>query len=620
MATLTSPRRRLRAGRWPLIAGALLALLLIGALAMNMLRGPAATTAGVAPGWELASATTGAIDATVSATGRVEPAAQAELRFASADGVVSEVLVRPGDAVTAGQALARIDPVDAELALARAQADLTQARASYEEVAGGATADELKEARARLAEAQGRYQQAQARVTRADVAAAQARLEQARARLAQLTAGPKDADRRDAEARLQQVQTTLQSQRDSLSASKTGAELDLQRAVTDLTAAQSAYATAKGDWEFVRETGQDPTNPETRDASGKEIKNRLNDTQRQQYYDAFVAAEARLRAAEVAVEQARVRYDAARQAEASGVQEAEQQLAIAQAAYDKTVAGADPDQLAEARAAVASAQAELGRLTGGDRAGDLAAAQAAVDVAQAGLDKLTAGADAQALAKAEADVLRAEAAVKEAERALARTTLSAPFDGTVARVDLRVGEQAGTGVAVAVVDLRGFHIDVPVDELDVAQIRPGQQVTVALDAMLDRELTGAVTTIEPLATTNERGSNSYNVTVALEGAADDVLPGMTATVQIVTERKEGVALIPRRAVQSENGASFVYVPLAPGEQPQPAGPGQQPAPGARRPVTLGLSNTQSVEVTSGLAAGEQVLVPDVVRTVDVTIQ
>jgi HlyD family secretion protein len=591
--------------------GALI-LAVVAALAVNSMRGAAPAASGVAPGWELASAASGTIDATVSATGSVEPQAQAELRF-GADGVVTEVLVAPGDAVAAGQALAHIDPTDAELAVSRAEADLKQARASYEDVAGGATPEELAEAQARLAEAQGRYQQAQARVTSADIAAARARLEQAQARLAQLQAGPKDAERRDAEAQLQQAQAALQSQRDSLSARKTEAELDLQRAVTDLTTAQSAYATAKGNWEFVRQTGQDPTNPETRGPDGRTVENKLNETQRQQYYDTFVSAEAQLRAAEVAVERARVSFDAARQAEETGVREAEQRLASAQATYDTTMAGADRGQLAEARAAVATAQAELSRLTGADREGDLAAAQAAVDIAQTNLEKLTKGADPQALARAEADVLRAEAALKEAERGLARTTLSAPFDAVVARVDLRVGEQAGQSGLVAVVDLRSFHIDVPVDELDVAQITPGQPATVALDALIDQELTGTVTTIEPLATRSDRGTNTYQVTVRLDGASPAVLPGMTATVQIVTERKENVVLAPRRAVQSENGASFVYVPAAPGAQLPPGQPGE------RRPVTLGLSNSQSVEVTSGLAAGEQVLVPDVVQTVDVTI-
>lgn len=613
MATITSPRGRLRARRWPLIIGGLLALLLVGAVLLNILGGQG-QAAGPAQGWETAEATSGAIEATVSATGNVEPAAQAELRFAAGDGVVSEILVKPGDMVRAGQPLARTESADAELSLASAQATLAEARAGYEDVAGGASPDEIRQAQAQLAQAQGQYAQTAGQVTNADIAAARARLQQAQERLAQLTAGPRDADRREAEAQLARAQTALQTQRDSLSASKTGAELALESAVTDLTRAQSAYATAKGNWDFVRETGQDPTNPDTRDAAGNEIPNKVNDTQRQQYYDAFVSAEAGLRAAEVAVERARVSYDAARQAEATGVADAEAQLAQAQATYDRTVGGATADQLAEARAAVSTAQADLARLTGASRDGALQAAQGSVDVAQAALDKLTGAADPQELVRAEAALKRAEVAVQQAERALERTTLVAPFDATVARVDLRVGELAGQSAVVAVVDMRAFHIDVPVDELDVAQIQVGQPVTVALDAMLDRELAGRVTTIEPLAQQSERGSNTYQVTVELDQAGDGVLPGMTATVQIVTERKDGVVLAPRRAVQSENGESFVYVPAAPGT---PLLPGQ---PGVRRPVALGLSNSQSVEVTSGLAAGEQVLVPDVVQTVNVNVR
>jgi hypothetical protein len=135
-----------------------------------------------------------------------------------------------------------------------------------------------------------------------------------------------------------------------------------------------------------------------------------------------------------------------------------------------------------------------------------------------------------------------------------------------------------------------------------------------LDALLDQELTGTVTTVSPLATRSDRGSNTYAVTVALGGASGAVLPGMSATVQIVTESKPGVVLAPRRAVQSEGGASFVYVQAAPGAQLPPGEPGE------RRPVTLGLANSQRVEVTSGLAAGEQVLVPDVVQTVNVNVR
>lgn len=612
MATVGTLRRRRRLGRWPLIIGGVLVVLVVGGLIVSSLGGPAQPVSTLPPGWQTANVETGTIAASISATGNVDPEARAELRFAGT-GTVTEVMVTPGEQVKTGQPLARIDPAEAELSVVRAEADLTQARASYTKLANGATPEELTEAQARLTEAQARLQQAQAKVSGADLTAARARLEQAQARLNRLSGGPKDTDRREAEAQLQRSQVSLQSQRDSLSAAKTNAELALQTSVTDLTRAQNGYATAKQNWDFVRETGQDPTNPETRLADGSEVPNKLKDTQRQQYYDAFVAAEQQLRAAEVAVERARISAESARQAEASGVREAEQQLASAQASYDRTIAGADADTLAEARASVASAQAELGRLTGDDRAAELVAAEAGVEIAQAALAKLTKGADPSDLARAEADVLRAEASLKQAQRTLDQTTLTAPFDATIARVDLRVGEQAGQTGIVAVVDLSSFHIDVPVDELDVAQVKAGQQVSILLDALLDQELSGTVTTIEPLATRSDRGSNTYNVTVTLDGASAAVLPGMSATVQIVTQSKESVLLIPRRAIQSENGASFVYTQAAPGAQLPPGQPGE------RRPVTLGLSNSQSVEVTSGLSAGEHVLVPDVVQTINVNV-
>lgn len=605
----SAPKPRRRFGKWQLIIGGVVLLVLVGGgIAAFGGRGAQTNVPGEIPGWTTETTTTGSIDAAVNTTGAVAAQAQAELRFSS-DGVVTEILVQPGEMVSAGQALARIERVDAELAVARAEADLKQAQATLTDLTDGPTSVELKEAQARVTEAQARYDQAIARYSDADIAAARARVEQARARLAQLNAGPRDEDRRDAVAQLERARAGLDSQRDTLSANKTQAELELERAVTDLTRAQANYATAKQNWEFVNTTGQDPTNPTIRDATGKELPNKVGDTQRQQYYDAFVQAEAGLRAAEIGVERARVSYDAARQGEVSGMREAEQQLAAAQAAYDRTMASATSDQLAEARAALASAQADLARLTGADKTGDLAVAQAQLENAQIALEKLLGEADAASLTRAEADVTRAEAALIQAQRQLEQTTLSAPFDATIAKVNMRLGERAGATAAIVVVDMRSFHIDVPVDELDIAQIRTGQTVIVQLDALLGREFNGAVATISPLATSTDRGTNTYEVTVALNEADPAIKPGMTASLQVVTERKENVVLAPRRAIQFDGGASYVLVPSA-----DPAAAFNPAQPGERRTVTLGLSNNQSVEITSGLATGEQVLVPDIVQT------
>src|SRR6185503_19980667 len=135
-------------------------------------------------------------------------------------------------------------------------------------------------------------------------------------------------------------------------------------------------------WQYGQDTGRDPIAPSTTDSKGASKPDRLNDAQRQQYYQAFVQAEAE-------VQQTQVAHDGARQAEITVVQAADRDVTIAQAAVDKQRSGGATEELAAARAAVETAQAQLNQLTGSNRSGNVAAAQAGVDIAQAELEKLT---------------------------------------------------------------------------------------------------------------------------------------------------------------------------------------------------------------------------------------
>jgi HlyD family secretion protein len=616
MATIATPRKRFRLSRktvlWITIP---LALVLVCGVAGVLIRNAmSAAQAAAGAGWQTQAVTTGPIDASVSATGSVEPRARAELRF-DVDGTVTQVLVTPGDKVQAGQPIAQVDDADLKLQLEKAQADLKQAQADRDELLAGATEQEIAAAKARVAQAQAQLTQTAGRVTKSDIAAARAKLDAARARLVTIQSG--HGDERDAELALQQSQTQLQAKRDQLSAAKTNAELRMRQATNDLTRTQAEYSTAKQNWEYVRETGKDPgTVPDP--TTGKQVHPKLDERGRQQYYNTFVQAEAAMHNAEAAVRQAQVDYDAARQAEVTGVQAAEQDITSAQSKLDGLRAGGIDQQRAAAQAEVAAAQAELNQLTGASRSGDLGSAEAGVTIAQSDLEKLTADPSVSALARAEAAVVGAEVAVKQAQRSLDQATLKAPFAATIARVDLRVGESArgstsasgdsASGVVV-VADLSSFHVDVPVDELDVAQIAEGQKVRIALDALAEKELIGKVTNVEPLATQNDRGTNTYKVTVEIDPSDATLRSGMTATVQIVTQSKPNAILVPRRAVQTENGESYVLIAKDGPPDPQTRRPASD-----RRVVTLGLSNAEYIEVLSGVQAGEKVLVQDVVQT------
>jgi HlyD family secretion protein len=448
--------------------------------------------------------------------------------------MVAEVLVKEGDQVAAGQVLARLDDADLKLSLEQAQVDLRQAQADQQALLKGATPEQIAAAQAQIARAKGQFQQAAGSVTKSDIAAAQANLAAAQARLAALLAGHTDGQ--DAERALQQAQTQLQAQRDQLSAAKTDAQLQMQQRVQDLTMAQSAYATARHNWEYVQETGRDPSAVTIDPQSGKKSHVKLDDKQKQQYADAYVRAEASMRGAEAAVTQAQVAYDAARQAEVTGIQAAEQDVASAQARLDAQRAGGDKQQLAAARAAVASAQAELNRLTGAGRGGEVAAAQAGVEAAEADLARITADPDSGALARAAAAVARAELAIKQAQRAIDLAILTAPFAGTIASLDLKVREYVAPGAPVVqLADVGGWQIETSdLTELNIVKVHEGDAVTVTFDAIPGLELPGKVSRIKGFGE-NRQGDITYKVVVTPDQQDARLRWNMTATVSIARE-------------------------------------------------------------------------------------
>jgi HlyD family secretion protein len=462
---------------------------------------------------------------------RVMPVQRAMLSLPSG-GMIAEVLVAEGDHVQAGQVLVRLDRARASAMVAQAQAQLARAEAAFEQLRVGATPAELAAAEAQLGAAEAQRRQTEGSVTSADVAAAKAQLAQAQAQQAKLRAGPNRTDLQAAEATLAEAQANLVTQRDQLSAAKTNAQLQIQQGATDLTEAQATYATAKRNWEYAQETGKDP-NAVIDPTTGKKTHLKLDDRQKQQYHDTYVQAEAGMHGAETALQQAQVAYDTARQAEISGIQAAEQQVAQAQASLDKLRAGAGADELAAARAQVAASNAELDKLRGEQRSGALAAADAAVDQAQAHLDQLRSGPSKSELALAAAEVQSARAALQLAQVAMAEAELRAPFAGTVAALDGQVGEYLAPGVPIAhLADLSAWRIETTdLTELNITRIREGGQATITFDAIPGLELPGSISHIRALGE-NKQGDITYIVIIDLKRTDPRLRWNMTASVKI----------------------------------------------------------------------------------------
>lgn len=445
----------------------------------------------------------------VVADAKVLPAADVTLSF-DRSGTVGQILVSEGDAVQAGQLLARLDTRALELRVQQAQVALDQAKANYEKIAAGASPEAIAAAEAAVAQSQAQATQVAAGVTAPDLAAAQAQLADANAALAQLLDGPKTTEVTQAQATLDQAQSNLSTQRDSLSAAKTSAQLKIDQAANTLRDAQDAYS--KIYWD---------------NREKEELPGDLD----QALIDAESAAKRAVDSAQAAMEQAQVALENARQAESDGIAAAEARVRDAQARLEQLVAPADADEVAAAKAQVAAAQANLAKLRGPARSTQLDVAAAAVSQAEASREQVAAPAREVDLTVARVAIDAANVSLEQAKLDLDLATITAPFAGTIAQIDIDVGALASpSSPAIVMADLSSWRIETEdLTELDVVKLRESQAVTVSFDALPDVSLPGTITQIKPLGS-NRQGDIVYTVVVALKQEDARLRWNMTAVV------------------------------------------------------------------------------------------
>lgn len=468
----------------------------------------------------------------VVAEAKVVPVQRASLRFETT-GTVTEVLAREGDTVEAGQPLARLDARDLQLRVSEAEAVLAQAQANYDKLVEGATPEEIAQAQTQVAQAQAQFHQVSGAVTQQDLNAAQAQLNEAQTALKELENGSAATDIQSAQSAVDQAEANLQAQRDQLSRNKTASDAAISDASNALVQAQAAYAEAKSNWDYVEDTGNNPAQPERVNSRGQSEDNDVENAQRESYYAAFVQAEAALRQAEQRVEQAQIDAEQARKAELTGIALAEANVRDAQARLEDLNNGADADDLAAARARVAQAQANRSQLQGEQRAGSLEAAQAAIANAEANLAVVTADPRSTDLAVAQAQTQAAAVSVDQAKLALDKATLKAPIAGTIADLDLEIGELADPSHTVLIVaDLSQMELETDdLTELQVVNIDVGDPVTITVEALPGVELRGRVARIKALGEEKE-GDVTYTVTIVPEQQDPRLRWNMTVTVFI----------------------------------------------------------------------------------------
>ncbi|MGB8648689.1 MAG: efflux RND transporter periplasmic adaptor subunit [Anaerolineae bacterium] len=185
---------------------------------------------------------------------------------------------------------------------------------------------------------------------------------------------------------------------------------------------------------------------------------------------------------------------------------------------------------------------------------DSAVKAAAQQLAQAqdNLTKLTQPATAQDQAIAQASVDSAQASVKQAELKLNQARITAPFDGTVAAVNGVVGQlsSAGSSAVITLANLDNLQTQISLSEVDIARVKVNDPISLSFDALGGQALPGKIVSISPVGTVAS-GVVNYTVTVALTKNSANIMPGMTATANVVVDQRADVLMAPNRAIKTQ---------------------------------------------------------------------
>lgn len=248
----------------------------------------------------------------------------------------------------------------------------------------------------------------------------------------------------------------------------------------------------------------------------------------------------------------------------------------------------------------------------------LDAAESTLEAAQSQLDDDTdSDASDTQLASDRASVLSAQSSVASAQDDVDNADLRATFAGTVAAVDLEVGDEvsggssagtgagAGTGTgaaaqtstttastsAVTVLSTRSFVVDATVASDDVKQVKKGLQTELTVTG-LDDTVYGTVSSVGLVAETSSTGAAEFPVEIAVTGSPKGLYAGASAEGSIIVKQVTDVLTVPSQALRTSGTTTYATV-VAGGEK-------------KRRTVVTGATYGFQTEVRSGLKAGDKV--------------
>lgn len=173
-------------------------------------------------------------------------------------------------------------------------------------------------------------------------------------------------------------------------------------------------------------------------------------------------------------------------------------------------------------------------------------------------------------------------------------TITAPIDGLITELSVETGDQVRDGTSlIKIVNNYAVGFDIDVDELDISNVKLGQEVKVTIDAIEETTTNPIIGTVSNIAIegTSVNSVTSYPVTISFEGN-DEIKIGMNASAEIVIDSCEDVLLLPVEAITSRKNKHYVTMQN-----------------NTEVEVETGLYNEDYIEIKSGLSEGDMVLLP-----------
>jgi len=201
---------------------------------------------------------------------------------------------------------------------------------------------------------------------------------------------------------------------------------------------------------------------------------------------------------------------------------------------------------------------------------------------------------------ASSETEQAQQMLMRAKAALEKSKIKAPFDGIIAELNLEEGQLSQVTTPdpkamIRIVDLHPRYVEAEIDELDLRQVKVGQEARIKILAVRREPFRGTVRQVIPFVSTRREQDRTVLIELSVESEGKLLPAGASADVEVVTQFKSGVVSIPSRTVLGRGDNRFVYTAVK--------------GVARRTPIKIGLTNYDRTEIIEGLSEGDLVIHP-----------